>query len=202
VLLEEHLPELLIAEAALLPPASGFEPSGYPLVIRLRLTVDGQRADIDGIFEEFRHELQRVWQELYSRKACEMSALLDHYLAGLNSFSYLPSLTVYQNGECIELPAMEIQVVEASGNYVRIYAADKVYSIREAISSLNAKLDPDIFLRTHRSYIVNLQCVSRVIPRNGGPPALLLKNGRTVPIGPSYRSAVRRLFETDEELIA
>jgi len=201
-LIGEHVPELLIASAALLPRGFSFEPSGFPLVLRLQITNDSDQPAVDRTSQEFRHELLRIRQELYSRKASELSMLLDHYLAGLNSLSYVSSVKACQAGENIEVPVAQIQMIEASGNYVRIHSAGNVLVLREAISCLQAKLDPSVFLRTHRSYLVNVQFISHLSPADGGPLLLVLSDGQTIPIGPNYRDEIRRHFEPDEKLIA
>jgi hypothetical protein len=200
-LLEQHVPELLIAKATLLPSGINFEVSGSPLVLHPPATEHGGQPDVDRMSREFRHQLVRVRQELYSRKACELSLLLDHYLEGLNSFSHLSTLTACHAGESLEIPVSQIRTIEASGNYVRIYAHGKVYTLRETLSCLQAKLDPGIFLRAHRSYLVNLRCISHLSSPDAGA-SLVLNDGDTIPIGPNYRNQIERLFEPGDELVA
>jgi hypothetical protein len=201
-LLEEHLPELLIARATLLPPGVDFEAPGLPIVLRPRATTDSDEPDVDRTLRDFRDQLLQARQELYSRKACELSLLLDHYLEGLNSFSHLSALRACHAGESIEVPVSRIQMIEASGNYVRIYAYGKVYTLRETLSCLQAKLDPGIFLRAHRSYLVNLRCISRLSSPEAGASLLVLNDGNMIPIGPNYRNQIERLFEAGDELVA
>lgn len=201
-LLDEHMPDIFIAEGALLPPNVSFEPSDLPLVLQMQFNGDSDQASVDRSSQEFRERLFEVRQQLYSRKACEISRLLDHYLAGLDRFSYLSTLKVSHDRENIELPVPEIRMIEASGNYVRIYATHIVYVLREAISSIQARLDPRIFLRVHRSYIVNARFISHLSPGDNGASVLVLTEGNTIPIGPNYRDEVRRLLKADEELIA
>jgi LytTr DNA-binding domain len=201
-LLEEHLPELLIARAALLPPGVDFEASGLPIVLRPRATSDSDQPEVDCTPQEFRNQLLRVRQELYSRKACELSLLLDHYLEGLHSFSHLSTLKACHAGEGIEIPVSQIRMIEASGNYARIYAYGKVYTLRETLSCLQAKLDPGIFLRVHRSYLVNRRWISHLASAENGASLLVFDDGNTIPIGPNYRDQVERLFESGDELVA
>jgi hypothetical protein len=200
-ILEEYLPELLVAEGSLLPCGLDLEMPGFPLLLR-RPEMNREEETLDSVFKDFRNELSRVRHELYSRKACELSALLDRYLTGLNSFSFSSTLKAFHSGECVEIPVTQIQVIEASGNYVRIYASGKVHIMREAISCLQAKLDPAIFIRAHRSYLVNLRCISRLSVPDAGSQLLFLQDGSTIPIGPNYRDEIVRLFESAEKLSA
>jgi len=72
----------------------------------------------------------------------------------------------------------EIAWIEAAGNYVRIHAIDGAHLVRRTISELEHTLDPDRFVRIHRSTIVNLDCVDRLSPAFAGAYFVHLKNGK------------------------
>ena len=201
-LVAEYLPEILIAAASLLPPGAEFQLSGVPVIVQVRDSGHADQAAIERAFQDVREELLRVRYELYSRKACELSSLLEHYLTGLNTFSYFSSLKACHSGETMEIPVTQVQVIEASGNYVRIYTSGGFHMMREAISCLQAKLDPSIFIRVHRSYLVNIRHISRLSAPDGGGASLFLQDGNTIPIGPNYRDEIVRLFESVEKLSA
>lgn len=199
-LVADHLPEILIAETGLLPIV--LERSDFPVILHLREASQIDPSELEQTLQDFRHDLQRVRYELYSRKACELSTLLERYLEGLNSFNYLSSLKASQSGQNVDVPVAQIQVIEASGNYVRIYASGKILMMREAISCLQGKLDPSIFVRVHRSYLVNIHHVSHLSAPEGAAPLLFLQDGNTIHVGPNYRDGIVRLFECTEKLTA
>jgi two-component system LytT family response regulator len=62
------------------------------------------------------------------------------------------------------------------------------------MARLEERFDPQIFLRVHRSAIVNLQHVKEVRTESDGETAVILLNGQRVPMSRSYRSRVQRLL--------
>jgi two-component system LytT family response regulator len=83
--------------------------------------------------------------------------------------------------------------LEADDNYVRIWA-DRMYLHKETLGELCARLDPQQFLRVHRSHAVRTDCVRELVPRTHGEFLLRLANGVEVVSGRSYRTAVREAF--------
>lgn len=89
----------------------------------------------------------------------------------------------------------EVDWFEASGNYVTIRAGNEVHLLRETMNALEAKLDPEQFLRIHRSAIVNLDRVKELRPWFRGERVLLLGNGVQLTVGRAYRKKLRRLTD-------
>ena len=83
--------------------------------------------------------------------------------------------------------------LEADDNYVRIWA-DRMYLHKETLGELCARLDPQQFLRVHRSHAVRTDCVRELVPRTHGEFLLRLANGVEVVSGRSYRTAIREAF--------
>jgi two-component system LytT family response regulator len=83
--------------------------------------------------------------------------------------------------------------VEADDNYVRIWA-DRMYLHKETLGELCSRLDPQQFLRVHRSHPVRIDCVRELVPRMHGEFLLRLANGVEVVSGRSYRAAIRDAF--------
>ncbi|WP_110111617.1 LytTR family DNA-binding domain-containing protein [Bacillus sp. CGMCC 1.16541] len=78
----------------------------------------------------------------------------------------LKRLPVKFNGSTYYIPVEEIIFIEKSGKKCLIYTKAKVYETYENISDLYKYLDPHYFYQTHRSYIVNLQKISHITPKN------------------------------------
>ncbi|OWY40371.1 DNA-binding response regulator [Xenophilus sp. AP218F] len=90
------------------------------------------------------------------------------------------------------IPVEKIDCIEAQDDYVAIYSEGRCHLKNQSLSALEARLDPGVFLRVHRSYIVNLARV-QAIERSGkdGHAARLL-DGRRVPIS---RAGYERMRE-------
>ena len=201
-LLEEYAPELLVVGASQLPSGLSFEPLGFPVVVRLG---DVSHADEHAVcheYDKFRSLLFQTLCEIYLRKAHQLSVLLDCYLSGLDRSGYVSILKVCHAGEVVEIAVDQVDVVEASGNYVRVHASDKVYILRETISGIQSRLDPTKFVRVHRSYIANIDHISHLSPTNAAASILAMNNGQTIPIGPNYRAEIVRLLAPQNKLAA
>ena len=83
--------------------------------------------------------------------------------------------------------------LEADDNYVRIWA-DRMYLHKETLAGLCARLDPQQFLRVHRSHAVRIDSVRELVPRLHGEYLLRLDNGVALISGRSYRAPIRAAF--------
>ncbi len=98
-------------------------------------------------------------------------------------------------GRILFLPVSEIRWIAAEENYVRIFTENETHLLRETMARLEERFDPQIFLRVHRSAIVNLQYVKEVRTEADGETVVILVNGQhRVPISRSYRSRIQRLL--------
>lgn len=79
--------------------------------------------------------------------------------------------------EAAIVPLDEIDWIESSRNYVLLHAGEREFAYREPISSLAARLDRRSFLRIHRSTVVNIRRVDRIVRGENGSATVLLKNG-------------------------
>ena len=198
LLLETHLPELLITRTSCVPPQSREFIGGgeFPVVMGLR-TTDG--VALAGAFEtidlpvdpgSLQAAMERVRTEIYRRKLDELSTLLGRYMdfsRGLHRF--LTAVRV-EDGGSAEIPAENVVFMAADGNYVRLHTGADVHEIRDTMSGMTSKLDPAQFARVHRSFIVNRAHVTSVLRREGAAMAVLLSNGAEIPVGPNYRAEV------------
>jgi two-component system LytT family response regulator len=99
-------------------------------------------------------------------------------------------LVFKSRGRIIFLPVSDIRWIGAEENYVRISTEKDSHLLRETMAHLEKRLDPEIFLRVHRSAIVNLQHVKEIRSELNGDFAVILVNGHKVPMSRSYRSRV------------
>jgi len=81
----------------------------------------------------------------------------------------------------------DLRVVEGYGNFVKCHlASGRVLLTAETMKQMESQLPPGQFMRTHKSYLVNLACVERL---SGN---VLLVGPREVPVGSTYRQEVLR----------
>jgi two-component system, LytTR family, response regulator len=106
-----------------------------------------------------------------------------------------PHLAVRDGDRYIVVRTPEIHCVEASGNYVTLHRERDSLLLRDTLTALEAKLDRERFVRTHRSWIVNLEHVREALPAaRGGGFVLVTDGGHKVPLSPQHRGALDRIL--------
>jgi len=85
------------------------------------------------------------------------------------------------------LPAAEIEWLQASGNYVNVRVRERDYPLRGTLAAIERRLDPAVFVRVHRGFIVNVRQVAGIEPTDDGDARLRMRDGTTVPCSRAYR---------------
>lgn len=142
----------------------------------------------------FREALQRARQQLESRDATELNRRLQALLEAAKPESIYPSQLSVKNGErTVFVRVSEIDYIEAAANYVVLHVGQQNHILRETLTNLEARLSPKIFLRIHRSFVINMSQVSGVKPAVRGEYVLVLKNGKELPMTRGVREIQQRL---------
>lgn len=96
------------------------------------------------------------------------------------------------------VPAADVAWVAAEGNYVALHtprrAGARVHLVRATMRGLEARLDPAAFVRVHRSAIVGVAHVERVVPLGRGEYRLHLAGGHQLETSRAYRARLRALL--------
>ena len=85
----------------------------------------------------------------------------------------------------------DIEWIEAAGNYVNLHVRDRVYPLRDTMTSISEKLGPQGFQRVHRSAIVNLDQVAEIVAFDTGDGEARLHTDITVPVSRRFRKELR-----------
>jgi len=110
--------------------------------------------------------------------------------AGRSGSRYTTRIVFKSRGRIVFLPVSDIRWISAEENYVRISTQTETHLLRETMARLEEKLDPEMFLRVHRSSIVNLQHVKEVRTETDGEYAVVLVNGEKLTMSRGYRSRI------------
>ena len=92
------------------------------------------------------------------------------------------------------VPVREIDWVDAAGDYMCVHARGETHIMRTTMKELEAKLDPSIFQRVHRSTIVNLERVQKVSSHINGEFHLTLSCGSSLKMSRSYKEKIKHFF--------
>ena len=103
-------------------------------------------------------------------------------------------LAVRTSGRIYFLRTEEIDWIEAADYYVKLHVGEKSHLMRESMNTLEKQLDPEMFLRVHRSSIVNLDRVKELHAGGGTDHAVVLRDGTRLKLSRSRRERLNRLL--------
>jgi DNA-binding LytR/AlgR family response regulator len=92
------------------------------------------------------------------------------------------------------LDAERVDWIGVKGERVLVYVGEAGYPVRRTLAELEARLDPAMFFRAHRSAIVNLDRVQEIIPWFKGSHKLRLSSGAEVDLSRAQARALRRIL--------
>jgi two-component system LytT family response regulator/two-component system response regulator AlgR len=108
--------------------------------------------------------------------------------------SFETELWIDGRGGAQRVLVRDLDWIEAERDYVRLHVGARSYLIRDSIRGLVERLDPEAFVRIHRSAVVQRDRVTQLAPRPGGGLTAVLSTGARPAVGRSHAAAVRKLF--------
>lgn len=93
------------------------------------------------------------------------------------------------------IPVGKLDYAEAQDDYVALASEGKKHLKQQTIASLEAALDPKMFVRIHRSYLVNLERVTRIEPYGKESRVVILSNGAKLPVSRAGYARLQTLLE-------
>ncbi len=153
--------------------------------------VDYLLKPFDG--ERFRQCLDRVRTMMEARDGAQrhddMKALADE----LRKLKASPSRFAVKTAHKLFFARLEdIDLIQAADNYVCVHVNSEQHFVRETMNSIESRLDPDKFVRVHRSKIINIDRIKELHPWFHGDYQVVLNNGTQLTMSRTYRE---RLFE-------
>lgn len=107
---------------------------------------------------------------------------------------YIDRLLIKEYKKIFYIPVAEIQHFEAQGDYIKVITAKKSYLVNDSLTALELKLSPDVFIRIHRSFIINADQVKEFIPYFNNEYHIVMKNGELLKMSRHYRENLVRVF--------
>jgi two-component system LytT family response regulator len=93
------------------------------------------------------------------------------------------------------IPVAKLEYAEAQDDYVALASEGKKHLKQQTIASLEAALDPRQFVRIHRSYVVNLERVTRIEPYGKDSRVAVLSSGTRLPVSRAGYARLQALLE-------
>ena len=107
---------------------------------------------------------------------------------------YLDRLLIKQSGRIIIISTEEIYLIKAMDDYAEINTKKESYLIQQSLNHLESRLNPDKFLRVHRSFITNINAIKDIVAWSNGRYKIFLKNGREISVSRSGYQKLKRFF--------
>jgi two-component system LytT family response regulator len=128
--------------------------------------------------ERFEAALERARRRLGEK----MPAAAELAAAARPPDQFLNRLVAKDGTKVHVIPLDKLDYVEAQDDYVSLHSGGKSYLKQQTISSLETALDPARFVRIHRSYIVRLECITRIEPYTKDSRVAILADGARLPV--------------------
>jgi two-component system, LytTR family, response regulator len=200
VLLDIQMPELNGLEVA-----AALDPARMPGIIFLTAfdeyavrafdlsAVDYILKPIDE--ERFARALHRARARLESKTDDDLQGRLRQLLRGLEAKKeFEPRFVIRSAGEIRLVRADDINAVTAEDNYVRLHTDGGSFLLRETVTAMAERLDPNHFIRVRRSTLLRLDRIRQIHPLINGTYEFVLADGMRVNSSRHYRANVEALI--------
>ena len=107
---------------------------------------------------------------------------------------YLTRVPVRADGRVLVIDLADVDWIGAADNYVTLHAGAREHLVRDTIAQFDRRLDPDRFVRIHRSAIVQIDRIAELRPDFHGDFTVLLKNGTVLALSRTFRARVEERF--------
>ena len=116
-------------------------------------------------------------------------------LEGLDTAKdFAERLVVKNTGRMLLIKTKEVDWIEAAGNYVKLHIGQSAYMLRETMKKLEHKLNPEKFVRIHRSTLVNIDRITELHPLFSGDYSVVLEDKTELSMSRYYQKSLRKLI--------
>ncbi|MFI4946136.1 MAG: response regulator, partial [Burkholderiales bacterium] len=135
--------------------------------------------------------LERARKRLAPRESVAVANLVA---AARPTGQYVSRIVVRQGARVHVIAPEKLDYAEAQDDYVSLHAEGKQHLKQQTLSDLEGSLDPARFVRIHRSYLLNLDRLSRIDSEGGEPKAVVLTDGTRLPLSRSGYGRLKGLL--------
>jgi len=187
----EHKPDLLFLDVQM-PKLTGFDVleligPGIPVIFVTAYDEYAMKAfevhAVDYLLKPVgKDRLEVALKRISARRKEKLPAAAELAAAARPAGQFAERLVVKDGTRVTLIPVAKLDYAEAQDDYVALASEGKTHLKQQTIASLEAALDPKFFVRIHRSYVVNLERVSRIEPYGKDSRVAILSNGAKLPV--------------------
>lgn len=142
--------------------------------------------------ERFQSALTHAREHLAQRRATTLGRQLLDLLPEIRKpVQGRDRIVVKSSGRIYFVRTADIDWCEAAGNYVRLHVGQQAHLVRDTMGHLESSLNADLFIRIHRSAIVNVDRIQELQSSFNGEYVVLLRNGTRLTLSRGYRDALQ-----------
>jgi len=146
--------------------------------------------------KRFEEALNRFKDQFSREKSTGLAERTLALLENLNrDRSFLNRLVIPKDGRALLVKVNEVDWFQAEDNYVRLHRGSESYLLRESLRNLEDQLDPEKFLRIHRTAIVNLDRIQELQPWFHRTSRVLLQNGTVIPMSRRFKQRLSSMLK-------
>jgi two-component system, LytTR family, response regulator len=193
--IQQHHPDLIFLDIQM-PKINGFEMLELveePPAVIFTTAFDEyaikafESHAVDYLLKPFNKErFDKAVHKWLEQKAAIPAAVNDPTESLLETAAQSPlqqqRIVVKTGGKIKIIPLEDIHFLEAADDYVKIHTHNGAFLKNRTMSYFEKALDPSQFVRTHRSYILNVQLVTRIDPYEKDSHLCILQSGAQVPV--------------------
>jgi two-component system LytT family response regulator len=155
-----------------------------------------EKNAVDYLLKPFSSErLSIALQKAISKNAAqEKSSEEKDEMAQLNSFINGPlhRIAVKQNDKIIIIPVLDVTHIQAQDDFIMIYTPNAHYLKYDRLKNIEMQLDNEIFIKIHRSFIVNIHFIEKIELMEKDSYNVFLKNKTTIKASKSGYSLLKQ----------
>ncbi|QQS46925.1 MAG: response regulator [Acidobacteriota bacterium] len=143
----------------------------------------------------FEQSVQRAIDRLANSGEREADRNLSDFVEKLRAERrYTKRFAVRSGSRLSFVRAADVDWLDVADNYVRLHVAGREHLVRGTLKLVESQLNPETFVRVHRSLIINLDRVESVEPYSHGEYTVTMKDGAKLTTSRSYSERLRELL--------
>jgi two-component system LytT family response regulator len=201
----EHKPDLLFLDVQM-PKLTGFDvlelidPTGISIIFVTAYDQFAMKAfevhAVDYLLKPFsRDRFEAALQRARSQKPQKPTDPIALAATARPAGQFVERIVVKDGTRVTLIPVAKLDYAEALDDYISLVSDGKKHLKQQTISGLEASLDPALFVRIHRSYVVNLERVTRIEPYGKDSRVAILSNGVKLPVSRAGYARLKTLLD-------
>jgi DNA-binding LytR/AlgR family response regulator len=149
---------------------------------------------LEAAIEKARRNLTAVDAQQRIAELAEVVAMLRAHAVPADAPRYETEIWAERLNEFVRIKIADLDWVEAERDYVRLHANGHSYLLRDTISAVQSRLNPDRFMRVRRSALVRIDRVTGIRRAGPGDYRVLMSQGSEIRVGRTYVQQIRKMI--------